>query len=408
MSKKCFHLQENTALREAMEGFSLSCGINSFVVNTKGKPVELQNSFCPLAKYQLPECKECLQHFRFGCLYSAYLRRSFPFFCPIGFLLLASPVIAGNQSRGAVIAGPFVTTGLKKTNVFPSLCRNARAEEIQALPVVQPKRVFALAKTLYYHIAYALHYNLSGDSKNISLFDALLKNFKSFSTNQKELVCFSKMQEKQLMGLIGKGDREKAEETIRMNLNHFLMICDRDFDMYRIHMLEYLMFLSDIASKNNAAPEQIFGMDYSSLNLLKEITATEPLQDWLEAVLQHFFDCMFSQNQVKHVSIIYNAIQYIQENYNQKIYLEDVAGMIYLNPSYFSRVFKDEMGVTFHHYLTNYRIEMSKNFLSDPSIPILSVAALVGFDDQSYFTKVFKRRNGVTPRVYRNQNQKTE
>lgn len=398
------NLQENTVLREVIQDFSLSSGINAFAVNTKGQFVLSCKSFCPLAEHQFPACRECAQHFRYGCFHSNHPGGRFQFFCPAGLLFLTSPVVVGGKLEGAVAAGPLLTREFQEIEPIGFYRKTEQIQELQNVPVVKPERVSALSKTLYYHISYAFEYALPGGSKDFSPFGALLSHFKKLLTNQKRMICFSKLREKELMNFIQKGERKKAEQKIRLVLDYFYTVCDGSFAMYRIHMLEYLMFLSHIASKNNTAPEQIFGMEYSSLNLLWEIDSMDQLKEWLEAVLQHFFDCVFSQSQVKHVNIIYNAIQYVQKNYSQKIYLEDVAGMIYLNPSYFSRVFKDEMGVTFHSYLTNYRIEMSKKFLVDPSIPILSVASLVGFDDQSYFTKVFKRKNGVTPKVFRNQN----
>lgn len=402
MPKERLNLQENKVLREALEDFSLSSGINSFAVNTKGQVVSQPQSFCPLEKHSFPECKECGRYFRYGCFHSVCLKGQFQFFCPAGLLFLSSPIVAEGKAEGAAVAGPLLTKGLRELMQNNLRHKTEMMQELRRIPVVKPERISALAKTLYYYTFYAFEHVNSGGIKVLSMFDALLTNFKMLLTNPKKQSHFSKFREKEIMSFIEKGEREKAEQKIQLLLDYFYAVCDKNFDMYRIHMLEYLMFLSYIASKNNTAPEQIFGMDYSSLNLLREITSMEQLQGWLESVLQHFLDCVFGQSQVKHVNIIYNAIQYVQQNYNQKIYLEDVAGMIYLNPSYFSRVFKDEMGVTFHSYLTNYRIEMSKKLLLDPSIPILSVASLVGFDDQSYFTKVFKRKNGVTPRVFRN------
>ena len=403
MPKENLNLQENKILREALEGFSLSSGINSFAVNTKGEVVLQSQPFCPLARHSFPECKECERYFRYGCFHSVCLKGQFQFFCPAGLLFLSSPIIVEEKPEGAAAAGPLLTKGLKEHMQNDFQHKAEMMQELRTIPVAKPERAAALAKTLYYYILYAFENADSGGIKAFSMFDALLTNFKMLLTNPKRQLHFSKFREKEIMSFIEKGEREKAEQKIQLLLDYFYVVCDKNFDMYRVHMLEYLMFLSYIASKNNTAPEQIFGMNYSSLNLLREITNIEQLRDWFDSVLKHFLDCVFAQSQVKHVNIIYNAIQYVQKNYNQKIYLEDVAGMIYLNPSYFSRVFKDEMGVTFHSYLTNYRIEMSKKLLLDPSIPILSVASLVGFDDQSYFTKVFKRKNGVTPKVFRNQ-----
>ena len=81
---------------------------------------------------------------------------------------------------------------------------------------------------------------------------------------------------------------------------------------------------------------------------------------------------------------------------------EEVAQRVYLSPTYFSRVFKAEMGEPFTAYLNRIRIEHSKELLRHKSIRLTDIAQLVGFEDQSYFTKVFKKLVGVPPLQYRN------
>lgn len=78
-----------------------------------------------------------------------------------------------------------------------------------------------------------------------------------------------------------------------------------------------------------------------------------------------------------------------------------MAAQVYLSATYFSRVFKNEMKTSFVSYLTSVRIEKSRLLLSDRSIPLVVVANLAGFDDQSYFNRVFKRCTGVSPGKYR-------
>ncbi len=84
--------------------------------------------------------------------------------------------------------------------------------------------------------------------------------------------------------------------------------------------------------------------------------------------------------------VIYKAINYIKRNYIEQITLEDVANYVFLNPSYFSKIFKDEMGCAFVSYVNKIRINASKSLLANKTIPLSDVFALVGFDDQSYFT----------------------
>ena len=99
--------------------------------------------------------------------------------------------------------------------------------------------------------------------------------------------------------------------------------------------------------------------------------------------------------------MIHQTVQYLNTNYSEKITMEQMAQRVYLSPSYFSRVFKEETGESFTTYLTRIRIERSKSLLSQKSIRLTDIAQLVGFEDQSYFTKVFKKQEGMPPLRYR-------
>lgn len=103
----------------------------------------------------------------------------------------------------------------------------------------------------------------------------------------------------------------------------------------------------------------------------------------------------------KHRNLIYAAIGYMQTKYREPLTLEQVADYIGYSPSYFSKVFKQETGNTFRTYLNYLRIEKSKSLLLSSQVPVSDICAMVAFEDQSYFSKVFKRFVGVTPDRYR-------
>jgi YesN/AraC family two-component response regulator len=67
-------------------------------------------------------------------------------------------------------------------------------------------------------------------------------------------------------------------------------------------------------------------------------------------------------------------------------------------------LFKQEMGVTFTDYLNQVRINKSCELLTNTSLNLIDVSLQAGFDDQSYFSKVFKKLKGITPKSYRNGN----
>lgn len=98
---------------------------------------------------------------------------------------------------------------------------------------------------------------------------------------------------------------------------------------------------------------------------------------------------------------IESSIQFIQQHFKDPITLNMVADAVYLSPTHFSRLFKEEMGTTFVEYLASYRIEQSKSLLKMTSIPIEVIAQQMGFASAGYFATTFRKYEGCTPSKYR-------
>lgn len=93
--------------------------------------------------------------------------------------------------------------------------------------------------------------------------------------------------------------------------------------------------------------------------------------------------------------------EYIQLNYKQNITLQDISDKFYLNREYVSRKFKQEMNGNVIDYLNRVRIDKSKSLLMNPILRIHEVALLVGYKDEKYFSRVFKKVEGISPKQYR-------
>ena len=97
------------------------------------------------------------------------------------------------------------------------------------------------------------------------------------------------------------------------------------------------------------------------------------------------------------------CVNYICENPARKITLSGLAEKTGLNQSYLSRLFKKEMGCSVTEYITAKKIEAAENMLKFSEYPPSEIAFLLGFPSQSYFTAVFRRLSGTTPKKYRNE-----
>lgn len=91
---------------------------------------------------------------------------------------------------------------------------------------------------------------------------------------------------------------------------------------------------------------------------------------------------------------------YLEKHYHQEIALEQLAEYLHFNPNYTSSLFKKIFGKTFISYLTDMRMEKAKSLLKREELRIYEVARMVGYEDERYFQKTFKKITGVTPKEY--------
>lgn len=103
----------------------------------------------------------------------------------------------------------------------------------------------------------------------------------------------------------------------------------------------------------------------------------------------------------KERSAMAEIARYLEANYDRELTLQDIAGHFYLSREYISRRFKQEFGENLSDFLARIRIEKAKLLLGNSGLKIAEVAERVGFADEKYFSKVFKKIAGVSPNQYR-------
>ncbi|WNR43530.1 response regulator [Paenibacillus roseipurpureus] len=100
-------------------------------------------------------------------------------------------------------------------------------------------------------------------------------------------------------------------------------------------------------------------------------------------------------------NVIFEIAKYIEKHYHEDISLADIASRFYLSREYISRKFKQEFEVNLSDYLGQIRLSKAKVLLCNPNLRISQVAEMVGYQDEKYFSKVFKKMSGMTPNEYR-------
>ena len=100
--------------------------------------------------------------------------------------------------------------------------------------------------------------------------------------------------------------------------------------------------------------------------------------------------------------IVRNALSYIEEHYNEKLMLADVADKVYVSQWHLSKLLNKELSQNFSEVLNGVRIKKAKELLADPSKSISEVSDEVGFLEVAHFSKVFKKLTGESANEFRN------
>lgn len=156
------------------------------------------------------------------------------------------------------------------------------------------------------------------------------------------------------------------------------------------------------ASENNLAPEVVFP---DSINYIDAARVNETITDltsWTLGVYDRLLELvMIKLNKRLNISVE-RAKTFIEENYSRcDLTIEEVAERLYINPSHLSKLFRRDMKCSMIEYLTHLRMMRAKEILdTHPTLPISEAARRAGYEDQFYFSKLFKKVFGLSPSRY--------
>jgi len=401
-----------------IDSFVGACHVGCQLMSPNGdilydkKIEELNCNFCRDLLSVHGTCRSCPKTHIYGSQQAERFGGKYIYFCPSGLAFFASPVIQDGVMQASLIGGPVLMFEKEEYILHDLIERNGippeRYDEISARLIdafaVEPERLSQLSDLLY-----AVATMLAGDGKrklleteeNIRQQAYITEVVRKISVDDSDLPKYPIEKEHELLAAISDGDAQTAKRLLNEVLGFILFSTGRKFDVVKTRILELLVLLSRAAMEGGADTEKIFGLNFIYLKEIDQFDNIEDLSYWLSKIMTRFTESVFQLSDVKHIDVIYKAVDYIKRNYMNKITLEEVSGYVYLSPSYFSKIFKDEIGANFNAYLNRIRIEKSMSLLLNTNEGILQVCELVGFEDQSYFSKVFKRLTGVTPGRYR-------
>lgn len=401
--------------------YSKSTGVRTLIIDFHGQTLyEYCNpaddcSFCKEIEAHLDNKHKCSSAHLYGSYQAELLGGQYIFFCPLGLTHWASPIVRNGIMKGAILAGPvhmvdpeafMIDDIMRKQNLNKEDFKNLR-EKIMNIKVLSPDIVNSMAEILALTILPLSDLDaISFDEdkkfqKHQSDISSYIQHIKTIGGDDSDTTNYPIEKEKKLLSLISIGDKAGSQKILNEILGHIFFSTGKNFKLIKSRILELVVLLSRAALEGGADVEQIFGLNYKYLNQINSFITTEDLAYWLSKIMTRFTDCVFDLTNVKHIDVIYKAIEFIKKNYMKKISLDNVSDHVFLSKSYFSKIFKDELGLNYNAYINKLRIDMSKELLLHDNINLIDVSNLVGFEDQSYFSKVFKKITGSSPGKYR-------
>ncbi|WP_110930423.1 response regulator [Paenibacillus bouchesdurhonensis] len=165
-------------------------------------------------------------------------------------------------------------------------------------------------------------------------------------------------------------------------------------------MLALAFSLFHFCIEKNINTDEIFEEDFSKLPKILTSSSIDVIKNVITGIMFRINDHMNSSK--NNNRIFQEALAYINQNYNKDISRNTVAREIFITPGYLGILFKQKLNMGFLEYLHQIRIDHATELLSNPGIKISAIAYQVGYQDEKYFSQVFRKYTGLTPNQYRN------
>ncbi len=388
------------------KAYALSVEVTVRVIDLQGEDIVLfnkNNNLCNICQYALSkDHKKCTDTHLYGCYQSKKFGGKYVFFCHMGLTLWVSPIMINQQLKGAIVAGPVLMREpddfILEDYLIGHDMPGDYLDYVKSVPVLSTDRVDSLTNLLFHSIK---NDNLLDNSDRQYQQDKISEHIHNLKEVENLDNQYPFKKEQKLVTLIRLGDKHGSQKILNEIFGHIFFQSGKNYDVIKARVLELIVVLSRAAIEGGADSDLIFGMNFTYINEINEIDTVEKLTYWLSKVMTKFTEQVFDLQDVKHVDAIYKSIDYIKRNYMKKVTLDEVALNSSLSTTYFSRIFKKEMNCSFNNYLNRVRIEMSKKLLLDETISLVDVSIIVGFEDQSYYSKVFKKLSGISPGKFR-------
>lgn len=209
--------------------------------------------------------------------------------------------------------------------------------------------------------------------------------------------------ERQLASAVKTGSLQEANRLIESGIAE-MKAAHASIEACFLHMQKVVLtLLNTIQDIAVADPEASLAWQMKLMDVYRFKTLDE-VELWLKEIVRSVVAAIEGNRNLLTNLQIHKAVEYIEANYrNDRMSLQDLCRHVLMSTSYFSLVFKQHTGETFIEYLTGVRVRKAKELLRGTTLKFYEIAEQVGYKDPNYFSMLFKKNAGMTPKEYREQ-----
>jgi YesN/AraC family two-component response regulator len=207
--------------------------------------------------------------------------------------------------------------------------------------------------------------------------------------------------ERELITSLHRGDKEETEKLLNEVLAVLIFSNPEQFQYIQLQVLELAVML--VRAGGNPTNSTIAEMNVRYFKHIQEAKTVEELTGTLHSIVDNIIEQIVSFQGIPHALALRKAEIFIRENLTRKINLREIAKVAGLSAPYFSTVFKEEMGENLSRYINRLRVEKSIRMLLETNFTLSEISSACCFQDQSWFSKIFKSFTGISPGKYRSQ-----
>ena len=402
--------------------FKKNFGMDIETTDTDGKelaPFCSKNhcpQFCSLVRSSQRGFKRCLQD-RLRSLTMAFeTGQPYISICHAGIVLVCVPIMEKDIPLGGMFFGKclydkpneHLTLDIIKRLKGVKTNEKSLRKSIVNLPIVPGRMIHQAAEFLF-----IILYEISGLDplviKRRREKHAQQSHIGEHIAEQKKLGVnrsYPLESEKELINKVKIGDKTGAKEILNNILGTIMFQDPGDLNVLKARLIELLSVLGRAAAEGGVNIDNILTKNLENITSALKIDNQADLCAWLSKSLNEFIEMVYLSQKNNKLTQINPAVEYIEQHYDEQLNLNEIAKSAHLSVSRLAHIFKEQTGITMIDYLTKVRIEKAKQLLLSTNKNCTEICFGVGYNNQSYFTRTFKKLVKMTPRKFREENQR--